>query len=392
MNMFNKIRFVCFSVMILTGINVPVSAQITRIWLSHRTNTPSHVVVNWESSSPGHSEVCFYVDSGKSYRVIREEYVNLHHLEIHLEYKDDKYHYYVKTGDEQSDTYTFNSYPSVANELRIAFVGNWGYSRNPDLSQLIKDAPHLLVSLGDNIPNLYRACGEGVTDCIEPFLRRIDAAPELFRSTFFLTVAGNHDKEIRPRGKQPPAEAVYDTNATAFCKFFELPDDEWKWKFGIPDFDIHLVGLDLNHLYDFGTTWQTAHDFRIGSEQFNWYKTVMETRPKGYVITVNNEKNEYTRQLEHGFWQELFEKGNAVITGFGYYAEYAEVNGFPYFNTSLGAGTTYPDTHSKFLQQAGNYLLLRRTKNELPLVEIKLLDGTVVKNRILYPKNLSTID
>jgi hypothetical protein len=73
---------------------------------------------------------------------------------------------------------------------------------------------------------------------------------------------GNHDKEIRPRGSKPPEEPVYDINATAFRRFFELPGDEWKWHFDIPDFDVRFVALDLNHISDFGTTWQACHSFK----------------------------------------------------------------------------------------------------------------------------------
>ncbi|MDR1271016.1 MAG: hypothetical protein LBK82_15990 [Planctomycetaceae bacterium] len=376
----------CILAVMLFGNTRDVFAQITRIWLSHRTNYPSHIVINWESSTPGHSEVYFYIEPDNNYRVIKEEDTTLHHVEIPLKYHDVQYHYHVKTGSEQSETYTFKSYPSSQHELRIAFVGNWLASPNHDLSKLIEDAPHLLFSLGDNIRNLHQSCGVGVTDCIEPFLKLIDHYPNLFRSTPFMSVLGNHDKEIRPRGNRPPSESVYDLNVTAYRKFIELPDDEWKWEFGIPDFHIYFVGLDLNHTSDFNTTWQSCHDFHKNSEQFNWYKTVMETRSKGYTITLNNEKNNNVRVLEQGLWQELLEKGNAVITGFGHFAEYAEVNGCSYFNTSLtSAGTLRPDPHSKFIKQKESYILLRCTnKNPLSL-EIKQLDGTIINTTIFNP-------
>ena len=46
----------------------------------------------------------------------------------------------------------------------------------------------------------------------------------------------------------------------------------------------------------------------------------------------------------------LCSPASACITGFGYFAERAEVDGVPYYNTSLsGTGNQYPDPHSQFL-------------------------------------------
>ena len=47
------------------------------------------------------------------------------------------------------------------------------------------------------------------------------------------------------------------------------------------------------------------------------------------------------------------------MTGFGYFAERAEVEGFPYFNVSLsGKGAKYPDPKSKFFASENTFLLL----------------------------------
>jgi hypothetical protein len=35
----------------------PASAEITRVWLTHRTTDPSKIVVNWETAAPGNSVV-----------------------------------------------------------------------------------------------------------------------------------------------------------------------------------------------------------------------------------------------------------------------------------------------------------------------------------------------
>jgi hypothetical protein len=130
-----------------------------------------------------------------------------------------------------------------------------------------------------------------------------------------MPVLGNHDKEIRPRGSKPPEEPVYDIDATAFRRFFELPDDEWKWHFDVPSFDLRFVALDLNHISDFGTTWQACHSFKKGSEQFEWYRKVMNDKSRRFVVTIYNERNASIRAKEDGAWHEMFRKGTIAITG-----------------------------------------------------------------------------
>ena len=58
-------------------------------------------------------------------------------------------------------------------------------------------------------------------------------------------------------------------------------------------------------------------------------KKTISQADESFVVTLQNEKNERMRQQENGKWQHLFQQGSAVITGYGYFAERAEVNGFP---------------------------------------------------------------
>ena len=83
-----------------------------------------------------------------------------------------------------------------------------------------------------------------------------------------MPVLGNHDKQIRPRTDTPSKKPVYDIGASAFRRFFELPGDEWKWFFDVPDFSIRFTALDLHHISDFGSTWQSSHAFGRDSRQF----------------------------------------------------------------------------------------------------------------------------
>ena len=80
----------------------------------------------------------------------------------------------------------------------------------------------------------------------------------------------------------------------------------------------------------------------------------------------------------------MFRKGTIAITGFGYYAERAEVDGFTYYNTSLsGKGNQYPDSRSEFLKGEDSYILLTITKNPAKMVvEIKGLDGSVLDRKV----------
>jgi hypothetical protein len=362
--------------LVLTS-QITFGADIQRIWLTHRTNDPSKIIVNWMSDEPGDSVVRFGLTEMYGETVQIEEKTTLHHVSIPLQHRDAIYHYSVSTGEQHSKDATFKAYPTDV--LRVAVVADW--QGKPDLSAIRKDDPHLLLTAGDNIPNLWQKCGEGKKDCVTPYVELIGAYPDLFRSTPFLPVLGNHDREIRHRGKQPPAEPVYDVDATAFRQFFELPDEEWKWHFDLPDFDLRFIALDFNHISDFGTTWQTCHAFDENSDQFHWYSKLME-RPPGFVVTLYNERNANIRSKAGGKWHDLFRQGTCCITGFGYFAERAEVDGFPYFNTSLsGRGDKYPDPKSKFLAGEDSYVLLTVHRRGMMTVEIKNLAGSVLGGR-----------
>lgn len=355
------------------------NGEITRIWLTHKTSDPSKIVVNWETAQPGNSVVRFGCGDAPLQTVAVEENVALHHVEIPLAAKDAICRYSVSSGNEKSAEARFKVYPTDV--LRVAVVADWQGKRK--LDALIRDDPHLLLTAGDNIDCLHRLCGVGVKDCTRPYGELIDAYPELFRSTPFMPVLGNHDREIRPRGPQPPAEPVYDIEATAFRKFFELPGDEWKWHFDLPGFGVRFIALDFNHISDFGTTWQTCHPFDKSSQQFQWYEKLTSGPQPPFVVTLYNEKHSSIRAVEKGAWHQMFSRGTIAVTGFGYFAERAEVDGFPYYNTSLsGRGARYPDPKSQFLASEDSYLLVTITaKPPNMAVELKGLDGQVLDRK-----------
>ena len=371
-------RFLATAFLLLSSSSA--FAQVERVWLSHRTNDPSKLVVNWMTKEPGESVVRYGRTSSYGHDVRMANNSTIHHVEIPIKELDGVYHYSVSTGSQSSKDATFKAYPTDV--LRVAVAADW--QGLPNLSAIIKDDVHLLLTAGDNISNTHQLCGAGNKECVKPYAQLIDRYPDLFRSTPFMPVLGNHDKEMRPRGRKPPEEPVYDIAATAFRRFFELPDDEWKWQFDIPNFDIRFVALDLNHTSDFGTTWQACHSFKKGSEQFGWYRKLMADQSRKFVVTLYNERNGSMRAQEQGAWHDMFRKGTIAITGFGYYAERAVVDGFTYYNTSLsGTGNQYPDSKSKFLKGADSYILLTLTKNPAKMkVEIKGLDGAVLDRKV----------
>ena len=351
------------------------AAPIERLWLTHATNDPSKIVINWETEQPAHSSVEFGTSENFSHFKSDSEQVTLHHIEIPLEQRDVVYHYRVRSGDDVSSIHTFKGCPSK--DLRIAIVGDWGYAPGKDVSAIVKDDVHLLLTVGDNVASLHEKGREGT----KAFSALIDANRELFRSTPFMPILGNHDREVTGRGPKPPAHAVYDVEATAYREFFALPGDEWKWHFDLTDFDLRLIALDLNHIQDFGTTWQTCHAWQADSPQFKWFSETMATTKSGFVLTLMNEKQTQVQGLTKGAWHEHFRKGSALITGFGYFADRAELTGgLPYFNTCLkGDGDLYKDPQSQFHIREDNYLLLTLTAGAATMkLQFKNLNGEVL--------------
>jgi hypothetical protein len=350
-------------------------AQIERIWLTHKNMDPGRVIVNWETSQPGNSVVHYGPAPSAEHIRATGENATLHHVEIPLQPKAPVYYYRVQTGSDRSVIASFKGY--TENELRVGVIAD--LQGKPELPGLLKDNVHIVMTAGDNVPNLWEG-GDGRKGCTKPYSRLIDAYRELFRTTIFMPVLGNHDKEVRPRGSAPPEEPVYDVNATAFRAFFELPDDEWKWHFDVPAFDLRFISLDLNHISDMGTTWQACHPFAAGSEQFEWYDRLTQQTDRRFVVTLYNEQNASMRNKEGRRWHQMFRRGTICITGFGYFAERAVFEGHPYCNTSLnGRGDRYPDPHSRFLTGQDNYVLLtlHREPSEM-IVDLKALDGTVL--------------
>ena len=83
--------------------------------------------------------------------------------------------------------------------MRVAVIAD--LQGKPDLTALLKDNPHILMTAGDNIPNLWEG-GNGRQDCTKPYSKLIDAYPELFRTTSLHARAG------QSRQGSPPARQL----------------------------------------------------------------------------------------------------------------------------------------------------------------------------------------
>lgn len=379
------LRFFFLLLLVLTARG----EEIQRLWLTHQTNDPSKLVVNWETAQPGDSVVEFGDTPALGQSAKHEESVTLHHVEIPLALRDAPLHYRVRSGAQTSAVQTIQGYPTK--ELRVAVFADAGYAKASWGEAVAKEKPHLLISAGDHIPSLHRGQPVPKNDTTA-FSKLVDRYPQLFATTPWLPLLGNHDREIRPRGPKPPAQPVYDIEATAFREFFALPDDEWKWRFDVPDFGVRFVAVDLSHTQDHGTTWQTNQPFLPGSPQFKWFRELMAASREPFLISLYNERNATVRGFAKGAWARAIGQGTLAITGFGYYAERAEVDGVTYYNTSVGGtGTPYPDPKSAFLKSEDNFILLtfRREPRELR-VELKNFAGEVLDGKTFTPRTGST--
>ena len=359
------------------------------LWLTHQRNYPTALMVNWATDRPEESVVCFGKTEECKLRVALKGVATLHHVEIPLPEKG-PFFYRLEREGKLSDVVRFQGLADE--ELRIAMVADWGFA-TADVSAILKDNPHMLVSGGDHIAKLH---GSGISGDVAkmnllPHLKLLEKYPELFRSRPFMPVLGNHDREIRPRAALTALKApVYDVDATAYLQLFPLPDDGWKWHYTIPAFGLRLVGLDLNHLSDMGTLLQSCHSFSTGSPQLTWYSKIMRRQPAPLLtITLFNAKSSVVRNLVKGDWGRHIRRGTLAATGFGYFGERAQDKyGFPWYNTSLnGKGDLYKDSGSKFHVRENNYLLFTIKRGEARVkTEIKKLsDGTSLDSRYWPP-------
>jgi len=347
---------------------------ISGVWLTHASDTPERVVINWLTDTPAPTTVKYGADAASLKTAGSGKIETLHRAEV--EYPKDGAALIYEISDEsgRAERFTANPYPQRKGVLKVVFIGNLGYAPDPNFSAIAADKPNLIITCGDNVANLHEKGNEGI-GAYKNMIAKFPRA--LVSSTPVLTALGNHDKEILPRGKKYPPHPSYDVSASTYREFFNLPQDEWKWEFSIPTHNARFIALDLCHTSDFGTTWQACSPFDADSEQFGWYAAALSKKGAPRAFTIINERNAVMRTVLGGIWRPQFEKNAAVVSGFGYYLERAEQN-VPYFNTSLCAGTKYPDAFSKFIRAEAGYLLLTFNPDGSVRAELKSISGEVL--------------
>lgn len=363
----------------------PAAQPITRIWLSHVSPDPGRMTISFETQRDGDTVVEYGATEALGQTQRRDEAVRLHQAEVKIPVAHGPWFYRVRSGEQSSAIVRARGYDEK--ELKVAVVGNLGYATGKWQEAILREQPHLLLSAGDNVGEVHAPLVAGQPRSkgnIANFRKLIDSSPQLFQSIPFMPTLGNHDREIRPRGPgpKPPEEKVYDVDATAYRKFFALPGDEWKWYFDFPQFGVRFISLDLNHVQDDGTNWQSCHAYGKNSEQFAWYCEASRYENCPHTITLINEKLSVFRGLAKGSWWSVASSNSSgIVTGFGYFAERATpegVGGFniPSFNTSVsGKGAVYKDPKSAFIAGENNYLLFTFNENKVSHAELRTLEG-----------------
>jgi len=347
---------------------------ITRIWLTHQTADVSTLTVNWETDAPGPSRVEFGPSASLGRSASGDGTATLHQVEIPFP-DSGTLHYRVATGERQSAVHAVKTYSG--DSLRIAATANWYLQ--PPLDALAADDPHLLLSCGDKVIATLEVDGSPSPNTAS-FSQFVGRYPELFARVPFLPALGNHDRQVRPPDTDNPELPLYDLEARAFRAFFPLPGDGRFYHVDIPGFDVRLAALDVSHARDIGTPRQSCLPLDRASAQFRWYRDLTRSRTQRFMLTFHNERNGFMRSLERGEWETLFRQNSAILSGFGSYAERAEVKGTPYFNAALKEKDAYGDRrYLKFYEATPSYLLLHIPREgETMAVELKRTDGTLL--------------
>jgi hypothetical protein len=83
-------------------------------------------------------------------------------------------------------------------------------------------------------------------------------------------------------------------------------------------------------------------------------------------------------------------RGSLAITGYGYFAERAQVGPVAFYNTSVnGQETPYPDPKSELLRREDSFVLLTFRKSPERLrVQLKNLSGATLDEQHFSPRAL----
>ena len=121
-----KIVSLLFPILWSSLTTLSFAAPIETIWLTHATNLPDKIVVNWQTDAPRNSAVEFGNSRELGKTMQSAEITTLHHVEIPLALRGRPYYYRVRSGDDVSEIFSFKGTPkgTPGDELRIVIVGD----------------------------------------------------------------------------------------------------------------------------------------------------------------------------------------------------------------------------------------------------------------------------
>lgn len=385
-------KLLCTLTFAVFAAALPAAEDGFTIWLTHSSNDADALTVNWICDYSGDSSVSFGTDKNNLREFKAESSGNLHRARVPIPKRDCSYFYKVNAGGKSSELCSFKGYPSKGGEFRAAVVGNL-FGAGKLLEKVVQYSnPHVIFTCGDNVACLYAKDRPYAPGDIGAYRKMAEQGQGVLRSTIFMPILGNHDKEMTPRcKKRPPKEnPVYDVEAKSYCKFFALPGETWVWQFALPDFGLRVFALDANHIQDMGTGWQSCREIGEDSEQFGWYRKSLSAAGEKFLVTLYNESNPAMRRTDKGIWEREFAKGSLCVSGFGYYMEFAKTeSGTPYINTSLRAGDHYKDKKYAIYSEpvAGFTLLKVSPDGNMTASLLSLKDGSVLYSSDIKPRN-----
>jgi len=104
----------------------------------------------------------------------------------------------------------------------------------------------------------------------------------------------------------------------------------------------------------------------------------MTCNPCRQIVTVYNGENKTVRKMAGGIWEPLTRRSGIILSGSGYFAEYAIVGGAPYLNSSLIAGDLWPDSVAEYSKSEASYVMIIAEGKSTKVVLKRLTDGSVI--------------
>lgn len=107
----------------MLGLQFLAAAEIGPVWLTHRTNDPAKLCVNWLTSEATNSVVRLGFTRETTDSVKADELVAVHHVEIPFGEGNDTLYYVIESGPDRTQIGSVRRYGG--DEFRAAVVADW---------------------------------------------------------------------------------------------------------------------------------------------------------------------------------------------------------------------------------------------------------------------------